>query len=132
MADMVDQTGNPLTVGQLAKAYGYEPEAPLTVGMPGILTEDEQLDDIETMLGVKRGPAMGHEEALKETNPRYFEGPEYQKNCQRCVPTYELRRRGYPVETQPVLLGSTGNPMNPLWGYEGFDGVTVFGASVTS
>nr|WP_249023841.1 toxin glutamine deamidase domain-containing protein [Enterococcus asini] len=31
-------------------------------------------------------------------NPRYKEGKNYQINCQRCVPAYELRRRGFNVE----------------------------------
>lgn len=36
--------------------------------------------------------------ALSGTNPNYAKAREYQINCQRCVPTYEMRRRGYDVE----------------------------------
>ena len=36
--------------------------------------------------------------ALSGTNPNYDKAREYQINCQRCVPTYEMRRRGYNVE----------------------------------
>lgn len=36
--------------------------------------------------------------ALSGTNPNYDKAREYQINCQRCVPTYEMRRRGYDVE----------------------------------
>lgn len=38
----------------------------------------------------------------KATNPNYDEDSiEWSENCQRCVPTYELRRRGYDVTVKP-------------------------------
>jgi len=40
---------------------------------------------------------------IKAANPHYSEGREYRVNCQRCVPTYEMRRRGYDVVAQPCL-----------------------------
>lgn len=43
------------------------------------------------------------EQALKATNPNG-----YTDNCQRCVPTYEMRRRGYAV----VALCSPSNPLD--------------------
>lgn len=43
-------------------------------------------------------------ENLKETNKNYNEGPEYQANCQRAVPTFELRLRGYDVLAKPGTL----------------------------
>ncbi len=42
------------------------------------------------------------EEDLKETNPGYSTGEYgYTHNCQRCVPTYALRKQGYNVEALP-------------------------------
>ncbi len=38
---------------------------------------------------------------IKASNPHYSEGKEYKVNCQRCVPTYEMRRRGYDVIAKP-------------------------------
>ncbi len=38
---------------------------------------------------------------IKNANPHYSEGKEYKVNCQRCVPTYEMRRRGYDVIAKP-------------------------------
>ena len=38
---------------------------------------------------------------LKTTNPNYYQGDEWQVNCQRCVPTFEMRRRGYNVTAMP-------------------------------
>ena len=38
---------------------------------------------------------------IKECNPNYEEGKRWKINCQRCVPAYELRRRGYEVVSQP-------------------------------
>lgn len=34
-------------------------------------------------------------------NPNFAQGPEYRNNCQRCVPAYEARLRGYDVEALP-------------------------------
>lgn len=41
------------------------------------------------------------EEDLQAVNPHRDEGEEWRNNCQRCVPTYELRRRGYNVTAKP-------------------------------
>lgn len=63
--------------------------------------------------------------ALRGTNPNYNKAREYQINCQRCVPTYEMRRRGYDVEALGNLRGSVklGNleKMKELWGLEDKD-----------
>lgn len=40
-------------------------------------------------------------ERLEGTNPNYDAGDEWKVNCQRCVPTYEMRARGYDVTAQP-------------------------------
>lgn len=41
------------------------------------------------------------EEDVKMVNPNYSKGREYKINCQRCVPTYEMRARGYDVQALP-------------------------------
>lgn len=41
-------------------------------------------------------------EDLRDTNPNYTKGREWQVNCQRCVPTYEMRRRGFDVTAKPA------------------------------
>lgn len=59
-------------------------------------------NDPETIAGVKRGPAMTHEEADEgRANPKYLTDRNYQINCQTCVVAYEARRRGYDVEAKP-------------------------------
>ena len=41
---------------------------------------------------------------LKATNPKFITGDKrYTNNCQRCVCTYEARRRGYDVTAKPLL-----------------------------
>lgn len=40
---------------------------------------------------------------LIKTNPNYAPETEWSINCQRCVPTYEMRRRGYDVTAFPKL-----------------------------
>ena len=66
---------------------------------------------------------ISRKEALAGTNPNYSSGREYQTNCQRCVPTYEMRRRGYDVEALPALdknFGSLAN-IRKMWGAESDD-----------
>ena len=55
------------------------------------------------------------DEALSDANPRYDEGEEWQVNCQRCVPAYEMRRRGFDVSAT-----SCGDDLDPL-SYNPFD-----------
>ena len=42
------------------------------------------------------------EEDLKAVNPNWKKLDGYDDNCQRCVPTYVLRKRGYDVEALPT------------------------------
>ena len=59
-----------------------------------------------------RGPAdnfdrkmriYGVDEDLAAVNPNFSTGEyKWQNNCQRCVPTYEMRRRGYRVTAKPI------------------------------
>jgi len=48
-------------------------------------------------------------EDLAAVNPNYDLGNEYQQNCQRCVPAYELRRRGYDVTAKPAMVTESGD-----------------------
>lgn len=52
-------------------------------------------------------------------NRNYQRGKEYQENCQRCVPAYEMRRRGFDVTANPVVYA--GDPIEDTWA-EVFDG----------
>jgi hypothetical protein len=65
------------------------------------------------------------EQALSGTNPNYSKSREYQINCQRCVPAYEMRRRGYNVEALPNVQSSVklGNieKMKEMWGLDDKD-----------
>lgn len=49
-------------------------------------------------------------------NPKYGSSPEYSVNCQRCVQTYEFRRRGFDVVAKPKP--QTNNTI--VWGSECF------------
>lgn len=51
-----------------------------------------------------RGKAKTIDQALKDTNPNYGKGREWQTNCQRCVYAYEMGRRGFDVEAQERIL----------------------------
>lgn len=49
---------------------------------------------------------IGHHELSKHLdvcNPNYELGREWKTNCQRCVPTFEMRQRGYDVTAKPRL-----------------------------
>jgi hypothetical protein len=58
------------------------------------------LDAISQKMGVNKGISESIEKAVSRTNPNFVRGESngYNINCQRCVPTYEARRRGYSVE----------------------------------
>ena len=52
---------------------------------------------------------------LKACNPNYELGTQWKINCQRCVPTYEMRRRGYNVTAKPCTeMGSDYLAHNPF------------------
>lgn len=80
-------------------------------------------DELASVLNVKRGEPMTIREADdSNANPRYKEGKNYQINCQRCVPAYELRRRGFNVEALSAADGSiweNGNSMVVFYGSRG-------------
>jgi hypothetical protein len=65
-------------------------------------------DPLEKALGIQRGKAFDMPVALRGANPNFSKGKEFQFNCQRCVPAYELRRRGYDVEAMPVASKNFG------------------------
>ena len=57
--------------------------------------------------GVTPGAAMDFENADHlRPNPNFNKGGGYRTNCQSCVVTYEMRRRGYNVQTLPNNAGS--------------------------
>lgn len=49
---------------------------------------------------------------IKATNPLFSTGREYQVNCQRCVPAYEMRRRGYDVTAMPRIMTGVDDTAN--------------------
>ena len=50
------------------------------------------------------------DEDLKATNPNFSSGEyKWTHNCQRCVPTYEMRRRGYNVTALPLPSSDVNN-----------------------
>lgn len=53
-----------------------------------------------------QGRPMNPSEASRGTNPHYSPDYDaYSSNCQRCVLTYEARRRGYDVTALPTYKG---------------------------
>ena len=68
------------------------------------LTTDKSsgiLDIVEQTLGFKKGSEISVRNAVAGANPNYANNSPYSINCQRCVQTYELRRRGYDVVAKP-------------------------------
>ena len=56
---------------------------------------------------IEQGKPMNFQQANGGApNPNYTKGGGYQTNCQSCVVVYELRRRGFDVETLPNFKGS--------------------------
>ena len=60
----------------------------------------------DPMRGIKKIQGYhSNKDDLEKTNPKYKRNDRrYTANCQRCVPTYEARRRGYDVEAMPRIL----------------------------
>lgn len=58
------------------------------------------------MLTDSQGEIMDMEAAAAGTNPNYGSHGSYSVNCQRTVPTYELRRRGFDLEALPNVKNS--------------------------
>ena len=48
-------------------------------------------------------PDTSFADNLDATNPNFEYGDEWTVNCQRCVPTYEMRARGYDVTALPCV-----------------------------
>ena len=60
--------------------------------------------ELTEVVGVKKGKPMSHKEADSgNTNPKYKPHSDYSTNCQSCVVCYELRRRGFNVQTRPRI-----------------------------
>ena len=62
--------------------------------------------------------ASSADQNIALTNPGYRSGKAgYSQNCQRCVPAYEMRRRGYDVIAKPAIVTSDGklSPKDPLF-----------------
>ena len=64
------------------------------------------------------------DENILATNPNYHLGLEYQQNCQRCVPAYEMRMRGFDVIAKPVYDLATDDFANNHW-TEAFDNAII-------
>lgn len=77
------------------------------------------LNQIEKDLGISRELSMHHKDANEQRpNPNYYVDKKYRINCQSCVLTYELRRRGFDVETLPFhtnLQNKLSHNTNLLW-----------------
>ena len=93
---------------------GKQPRAlnPSTVDLKKnseLAREIKRLDRSRNKLvaGVSAGEQMNFDKADgRKPNPNYNKGGGYQTNCQSCVVTYEMRRRGYNVQTLPNNEGS--------------------------
>lgn len=84
------------------KAPPRTPEPLINQGESGIMEEDGTAS-AGVLDGFNRKARMVEpSEDIKEVNPNYATGLyKWTHNCQRCVPTYELRRRGYAVTAKP-------------------------------
>lgn len=59
------------------------------------------------VVGVKKSKPMNFTKADNGApNPNYGKGKGFEENCQSCVVAYELRRRGFNVQTLPNVDGS--------------------------
>ena len=71
-------------------------------------------------------PDTSFKDNLDAANPNYELGDEWQVNCQRCVPTYEMRARGYDVTAKPCVDDNDYLSYNP---YDVWENPDVMSAS---
>lgn len=98
--------------------------------------------------GVEAGKPMTPEVAVAGVNPNFSKGGVWRTNCQKTVPTYELRRRGYDMTALPhdhnsSKIGYNSN-IPKIWGqeemdyrsyvkeYTAYDGTKRMGRSLTN
>ena len=55
------------------------------------------------------------DENVRATNPNYNFGAAFQNNCQKCVPTYEMRMRGYDVTVRSTFDLNTDGFAQDYW-----------------
>lgn len=90
------QSGGTFEVNPGSSGGSGAPEVVIGPRIPGTLAE---------ALG-EQGKPMTPAEASAGTNPHYDAHYDaYSSNCQRCVITYEARRRGYDVTALPTYSG---------------------------
>lgn len=98
-----DVDGNTIEIENMSykkwkKAYGIDDVQPTTIPEANAKTKNVTNKEY---VGVKKTREMNPAVAVK-ANPRYGEkGGKYNTNCQKTVPTYELRRRGFNLEALP-------------------------------
>lgn len=100
------------------------------VPSPGV-TKPIKAEDALPYVGTKRGTPIPADKALAGANPMYTTGGmAYSENCQRCVQTYELRRRGYGVEAKPYDI-EKGAAQEIRFGYEMYQDPDIYGVFKT-
>ena len=64
------------------------------------------------------------DENIQSTNPNRNLGTAFQMNCQKCVPAYEMRMRGYDVTARPTFDSKTDGFTQDLWD-RAFEGASL-------
>lgn len=83
---------------------------------------------IEKMTGARPGTPESILKNAQAVNPNYGKEKGYDKNCQRCFPAYELRRRGHDVEAMPNYEEGSGTSKRDFFaGWECFRDAKVKG-----
>ena len=99
--------------------------APAPKNSEKVLTFGEKSDRIKSGVEYLDGmPELENnsiDNCCQTVNPKYGESDEYQTNCQRCVVTYEARRRGFDVVAKPSL--GNDDPLKDTYGKDGWANV---------
>lgn len=91
----------------LKRPRGRPRKVPLA---PEVQPEPEKpKDPWEDILGKRSDTPRNLEDAISVTNPHFWEGRQWQINCQRCIWAWEAQRRGYDVEALPNTRDANDN-----------------------
>jgi hypothetical protein len=118
----IDNADTRKTVESMRREVELEKQR-LSKNSGNLLTNSAKSDMIESTSGAaldnfnRKASVTDFSDDLSKTNPNWStQEAQWQNNCQRCVPTYEMRRRGFNVTAKPQPEADVRNDylaMNP-------------------
>lgn len=122
--------GQPGNAGQFvekAKQITEKPDDKVSADAPDEVSSQKDIDDaapilpakrdryFEESLQIKQGERATIRQALKAANPHYNDSKAFQENCSFAVFAYDMLKRGYLVEAQPMPADKSKAPFTNVF-----------------